>query len=472
MNSDQTMPTKISFKSNRVMINGEVVRTAIFARFMVAEVQTEVNEKYYLIFYKNALIYGDQLEKVQKDSFIDKVLNEGIVLDKEHPLLPVLLPATALAIPAKNKLFNHIQRNYSLLEIPCIAAALDSFFSSEQLAKPIENIFFHYRRNGSFFKAFQSIHILSDLSPSLEKLNDLLHSREYSSYSSFYTTSSLSAIQKKDPLFAEFHCFTNRKNTEHFQMLESLLNNEERYAEGLLVWMDDKRNHTSESVKSQTELALKYIPLENWILALSYAKINPYKWVSDARTFIEGLMREGQYEKAAVYLFPFIEDLPAEFHQVLNEIWKHMDAEFVSSHVDEFLLLHQQVAQENDPKQSEQRILQLTAKLMEGHDLTVVCEKLKPIQKNFPHSITIRKVNEMASLMENPDRMMELGQFYASFRHYDQAIECFFWEMELNPTDPAPVRQLCKMYQHKGMVKEASTYQQIYTQLKSDQETG
>jgi hypothetical protein len=472
MNSELTMPTKISFKSNRVMVNGEVVRTAVFARFMVTEVQAELNEKYYLIFYKNALIYGEQLEKVQKGSFIDKVLNEGIVLDQKHPLLPVLIPTTALTIPAKNKLFNHLQRNYSLLEIPCIAAALDSFFSTEQLSKPIENIFFHYRRNGSFSTAYQSIHLLSDLSPSLEKLSDLLHSREYSSYSSFYTTSSLSAIQKKDPLFAEFHCFMNRKNTEHFQLLAKILKDEERYAEGLLLWMDDKRNLTSESVKSQTELALKYIPLENWIQVLSYAKINPYKWLPETRTFIEGMMRDGQYEKAAVNLFPFIEDLPEEFHLLLNEIWKQVDAEFVSSHLDEFLLLHQQVAQENDPRQSEQRILQLTAKLMEGHDLKVVCEKLKPIQKSFPHSITIRKINEMAALMENPDRMMDLGQFYADFNQYDQAIECFFWEMELKPADPAPVRQLCKMYQHKGMVNEASAYQQIYTQLRSDQETG
>jgi hypothetical protein len=472
MNSELTMPTKISFKSNRVMVNGEVVRTAVFARFMVTEVQAELNEKYYLIFYKNALIFGEQLEKVQKGSFIDKMLNDGIVLDQKHPLLPVLIPSTALAIPAKNKLFNYLQRNYSLLEIPCIAAALDSFFSPEQLAKPIENIFFHYRRNGSFSKAYQSVHLLSDLSPSLEKISDLLHSREYSSYSSFYTTSSLSAIQKKDPLFAEFQCFTNRKKTEHFQMLEKILNNEERYAEGLLLWLDDKRNLTSESVKNQTELALKYIPLENWILVLSYAKINPYKWVPEARTFIEGLMREGQYEKAAVYLFPFIQDLPAEFHLLLNDIWKQVDAAFLSAHLEEFLLLHQQVAQENDPRQSEQRILQLTAKLMEGHDLKVVCEKLKPIQKHFPHSLTIRKINEMAALLENPDRMMELGQFYADFNQYDQAIECFFWEMELKPAEPAPVRQLCKMYQHKGMVKEASAYQQIYTQLRSDQETG
>ncbi|GAE45770.1 hypothetical protein [Mesobacillus boroniphilus] len=264
----------------------------------------------------------------------------------------------------------------------------------------------------------------------------------------------------------------NRKNTEHTQMLEKILKNEERYAEWLLLWMDDKRNLTSDFVKSQTELALNYLPLENWIQVLSYVKTNPYKWVPEARTFIEGLMKDGQYEKAAVNLFPFIEDLPEEFHLLLSEIWKQVDAEFVSSHLEEFLLFHQQVAQEHDPRQSEQRILQLTAKLMEGHDLKAVCEKLKPIQKSFPHSITIRKINEMAALLENPDRMMELGQFYADFNQYDQAIECFFWEMELNPADPAPVRQLCKMYQHKGMVNEASAYQQIYTQLRSEQETG
>lgn len=472
MNRERTMPTNISFKSNRVIINGVVVRAAIFARFFVAEVQSELNGNYYLIFYKNALIYGEQLEKVLKGSFIAKMLKEGIVLDAQHPLLPVLIPSNALSIPAKNKLFQHLERNYSPLEIPCISAALDSFFSPEQLIKPIETIFFHHRRNGSFFKAFQSIRILTDLSPSLKKLNALLQSREYSAYSSFYSTSSLSEIQKKDPLYAEFHCFMKRKNTEYFQMLEKILSNENRDAERLLLWIEAKGNHTHESIKSQTELALKSIPLENWILALTYAGMNPYKSLPEARTFLEQLLRDEQYEKAAIALFPFMDDLPAAYHPMLNEIWKQVDAEFVFAHLNEFLLLHQQVAQENDPSQSEQRVLQLTTKLMEEHDLTVVCEKLKPIQKHFPHSLVLRKINEMASLIENPDKMMELGLFFADFNQYDQAIECFFWEMELKPADPAPVRQLYKMYQRKGMMDEASAYQQIYTQLRSEQQSG
>ena len=69
---------------------------------------------------------------------------------------------------------------------------------------------------------------------------------------------------------------------------------------------------------------------------------------------------------------------------------------------------------------------------------------------------------------ENPDRMMELGDAYMEFKQFDQAIECYFWEMELRPQDPEPVLQICKCYQQKGMWSEAEVYQKIFTQLKSN----
>ncbi|MBT2687227.1 hypothetical protein J7I93_03410 [Bacillus sp. ISL-47] len=472
MKNEPMLPTQITFKSKKGIKNGVVIRTALFARFKVAVVETKLKEKYYFIFYKNNLIYGDLIEHIEEGTFIDKAMKEGIVLERNHPLLSGLYQAVPLTIPAKNKLFTMLQRNYSLLEIPCIAAALDSFFSKEQLSKTIEKIFFHFRRNGSFLKAFQSIHILSDLSPSLVTVGDILNTREFSSYANFYYTSPISAIHQKDPLYSEFYCFAKRKNCNHHTMLETLLKNQERYAEWLLVWMEDKKNLTPESVESNTDLALHYIPLENWIIALSQAKINPFQGVQQSLGFIEELIRNGQLEKAAIYLFPFIEDLPDEFNNVLKDLRKHLDPQFVASHLDEFLLLLQQIDQEDDPMQTEQRILQLIAKLMEGHDLMTVSAKLKPVSKKFPHSLAMRKINKMAAILEDPDRMMELGQYYAEFSQYDQAIECFFWEMELKPTDPDPVWQLCKMYQQKGMVQEASAYQQIYTQLRSRRETG
>ncbi|GLB59576.1 hypothetical protein [Cytobacillus sp. NCCP-133] len=472
MKSEQMLPAHITFKSKKAVITGEVVRTALFARFKVSEVETEPNERFYFVFYNNNLIYGERLEHIQKGTFLEKMMEEGIVLEKNHPFIPVLNPDAPLTIPAKNKLFTILQRKYSLLEIPCITAALDSFFTKEELSRIIEKIFFHFRRNGSFLKAFQSTHILSGLSPSLVSVDDILNTREFSSYASFYKNSPISAIHQKDPLYSEFFCFANRKNTNCIKLLESILKSQDRYAEWLLVWMEDKNNLTPDAVKSSTDLAVHYIPLENWILALSQEKINPYHGIHQSLGFIEELIQDRQYEKAATYLFPFMEDMPDEYNEVLNELRKHLNAQFVASHLDEFLFLLKQIDEEDDPMQTEQRILQLIAKLMEGHDIAAVYEKIKPISKKFPHSLAIRKINRMAAIVEDPDKMMELGQYYAEFSQYDQAIECFFWEMELKPTDPSPVLQLCKMYQKKGMVKEASAYQQIYSQLKSSRETG
>lgn len=449
------------------------MRAVIFARFKMVQVKTELKENYFLIFYKNSLIFGGKLENVEEGTFIDKAFKEGIVLETNHPFLPFLIPGKIFSLPAKNKLFTHLQREYALQEVACIAASLDSFFSKEYLIKIIEKVFFHFRRNGNFFKAFQVIQILADFSPSLKSARDILHSREFDPYFSFYNSSSISSIHEKDPLFAEFYCYKNREIPDHYKMLKNTLRNQERLAELLLLWLEKPKNLTdSESIKNYTELALLFMPMETWILTLCYVKINPFREMPESLNFIERLVLDGCYEKAAIYLFNFIDDLPYTYNDILNDLWKHLDASFVASHLDKFLPLLQQSGQEDEHEKSEQRLLQLTVKLLEEHDVMAVHKKLLPIQKNFTHSNVIRKINKMAEILEDPDRMMELGQYYAEFNQYDKAIECFFWEMELNPRDPSPVWQLCKMYQHKGLVQEASAYQQIYTQLRSNQKTG
>jgi tetratricopeptide (TPR) repeat protein len=143
----------------------------------------------------------------------------------------------------------------------------------------------------------------------------------------------------------------------------------------------------------------------------------------------------------------------------------------MAAHVDAFMLVIQRLLLKGDNNQSEQKLIQLIGKLLETYDLQAVHEKLLPIQKSVPHSPVMQKMNKMITLLEDPDQMMELGRYYAEFKQYDEAIECFSWEMELHPNDPAPVSQLSKMYQKKGMVNEATAYQQLYTQLKN-QEVG
>ena len=145
---------------------------------------------------------------------------------------------------------------------------------------------------------------------------------------------------------------------------------------------------------------------------------------------------------------------------------------FVLDHFDDFIKLLQHLPNSEKTKQFEQKVFQFAEILLKEHDLKTVYEKLLPITKVIPNLEVTGKIREMVNLLEDPDRMMELGDYYAEFKQFDQAIDCFFWEMEMQPENPSPVRKISKMYQSKGMVKEASAYQKIFAQLKSNQETG
>ena len=164
----------------------------------------------------------------------------------------------------------------------------------------------------------------------------------------------------------------------------------------------------------------------------------------------------------------FIGDLPASYDDIQSKIWRNSDSRFVIAHLEEFISLLKQLPEGETPKELDQKIFQIVVVLLERQGLKSVYEKLLPIQ-NFNLDV-IRKIGKMVELMEDPDRMMELGDYYADFKQYDQAIDCFFWEMELEPQNPSPVWKISKMYQFKGMVKEATTYQKIYEQLKDHQE--
>ena len=72
MNNELMMPIEISLKEKKKLTKGKVIQAVVFSRSTMFEVQTELNENYYLMYYKNSLVYGEKLEKVEKGSFIDQ----------------------------------------------------------------------------------------------------------------------------------------------------------------------------------------------------------------------------------------------------------------------------------------------------------------------------------------------------------------------------------------------------------------
>ncbi|MDR6999895.1 hypothetical protein [Neobacillus niacini] len=473
MDKELMMPTEISIKDKKKLMKGNIVRAALFARSKVVEVMTEGHDRYYLIYYKNSLIYGEKLTKITEGTFIDKVFHEGIILKAPNPMLPTFIPNLNVSIPNKNKLFSELQSHFSLQEVAYIATTLDSFFEKNQLIGMIDKIYFHFKRSGKFMKSFQVIRILNDFAPSLKSAKERFESYEYFSYHDFYNTSSLPDILKKDPHYIELHCFQNRLNPENHKFLEEILTKQECPVEVLLLWLERvEKLQNVECVEKYTALALRFITLEQWMLVLAEANINPFRVLTEAKTLIEKMIAKSNNEKAALYLFTFLDDLPHSYETILINIWENSDPKFVFTHLDNFLVLLKHLPDDKKTIHIEQKMLQLAVLLLEEHDLQTVRQKLIPIHETVSHLKVIEMINKMAELEEDPDRMMELGDYYAEFYQYDKAIDCFFWEMELQPQNPIPVLKISKMYQQKGMVKEASEYQKIGAQLKHNQQVG
>ena len=472
MYNELIKPTEMTIKDKKKIVKGNVTRAAIFARSKVIEAITADNEKFYFIYYKNTLIYGDKLDKVEESSFISKAFHEGITIKAPHPILTALTPNLSVSIPNKNKLFSQLQTHFSLEEIAYIATTLDSFFEKDLLIGIMDKTFFHYRREGNFIKSFQIIQILHHFSPAFKSAKERFESLEFNSYRDYYQSPNFPVLLKRDPLFVEVHCFKNRFNPDERLLLENILSKQDCLLE-LLLWLENvSSQRDAQKIEKYTEIALRFVTMEEWILILSLVNINPFREIPEAISILERMIKKENYQKAAFYLFDFIEDLPSSYDSLLSTIWEHSDSKFVISHFDDFITWFQKQPFGEKSKQSEQKIFQLAINLLAENDIKIVHEKLLSLQKLLPGSEVIRKINEMAALVENPDRMMELGDYYAEFKQFEKALDCFFWEMELQPQNPDPVLKISKMYHNKGMSKEAATYQKIYVQLKDNQQTG
>ena len=472
MDKGMSMQTELFIKEKKQTETGYVTRAAMFASSKVIEVSTVANENWYLIYYKNHFINGVKLTHIEEDTFIHKTFTNGIVIESPNPLLSAFIPHKAISIPMKNKLFSQLQLHFSLQEVAYIATTLDSFFMKDEIISLIDKVYFHFRRSGKFMKSYQVIRILNDFAPSLKSAKERLESQEFNAYHGIYKSSDFLSILKKDPLFVELYCFNHRFNPEERRVVEDILSQHDALA-AVLLWLEDiHRKQDTVTIEKYTNMALQYITLEEWMLVLGQVNINPFAVLPESKSLVEKMAEKGRVEQAALSIFAFINDLPSSYDAVLKTIWENSEPRFVLSHLDKFVELLQHLPRADRSRQMEEKIFQLAVNLFEEHELSFVQEQLVSIQELIPESEVIRKVKDMVQLEENPDRMMDVGDLYAEFKQYDKAIDCYFWEMELEPRNPLPVRKISKMYQLKGLNKEAASYQKLFEQLKSNQTAG
>ncbi|MFC0272916.1 tetratricopeptide repeat protein [Metabacillus herbersteinensis] len=453
---------KVTVNSEGQPIHLEVKRMAIYHRMKIVELMNESQETVYLFFYKDQFLTGKEI-KMKKNSHLSKAFKHGIVFTSPHPLIDGFLRKDQVfQFKSTNLVFKALLKQYSQQEVALILSFFDSFLSKDKINEVMKKFFYDYRRNGQYRLAFQILMIVR-LFDSKNTMLELSNSLEYSKHKILYDLND-PTLQANDPLYAEIMSFKKRANDPYFSNLQTTLAQEYRWMDVIAIYIDQITNGTIPT-EQQFPAFIKLISArfseQDRIYMLSNLSIQSTKLQTELVKLLEN---QARYEDAInVLIDDRTETSNVSIHgQLLNMLEKDtLQVEQI-----ELENLSTYLQNEQKLKNIEEILYSFIPKFLNKAELTDVHDWLQPLFQ-FDESLPILKtIQEMKTIKDDPDQQLTLGKMYHRLQQHQHAIDCFNWEMEMNPRDPEPVQWLTKVYLELGMVEESANYKYIYSSMR------
>ncbi|MBP1930951.1 tetratricopeptide repeat protein [Ammoniphilus resinae] len=455
---------RVTIRLSKEMVEGTVTRMAVYLRCKVLEVEVSDELTCYLVFYMDQVISYKELNDFPKGSFLDRAFQQGIVIHSPHPLISAFLQTKEIiTIPKLKGLFNKLQQHITLQEVAYVATTMDHILEKDQIAEIMREIFYHFRRNGQLFHAYQILWILRSFIPRVKWVQEAFNHMQFQKYKTMYEQDSESLI-KQDPLFVELHAYHNRDNKNHETKLQMLLKSQLRWIDCIALYLDHLKKYKDFSVyqellelvqKNMTKGDLTTIQMD------LYSEVPSFQLLR--KDLLESLMEQQYYYQALWVIQNQEAPLDIEQFETLEIIMENLDPKALvdPTKLSEFL----EPLFISDSEKKERIVRRFITHLLSIYEINEVKDWLKPLSQCQSLLPVIGEIDRMAMLSDDPDRQMELGELFYKYGQYKKAVGCFSWEMELNPTNTTPVHWLSKIYGEQGLKKEAKAYQQSYTQL-------
>ncbi|WP_078543677.1 tetratricopeptide repeat protein [Litchfieldia alkalitelluris] len=451
------MSNHVRIVEKNVEVLLEVNRVAFYAQGKVVECRGfEDNQVFYLYFYKNEFLTGKRATKVKPGCFFETAMKHGITFDAPHPMIDQLFPSNqTLPIISLKQLLDKLEQQKTPQEIALILSFFNDFIKPESLQKVIEKQFFEYRRNGQLLNAYQILQIAKLMNQCVwarETANRIEYQKYDKQYSQSYET-----LLKIDPLFAELKSYPNRHKET---VLSTIFKSKSRSLDLLALRFEDfTTSPTVETYQTLTTLIRSYLSQIDYVNTLLFLQKNtPFPQLQ--QDLIDLLLERKDYQQ----VFALI----SNYSIGLSFIQKEKLKDYLLSDdvlVSEYTCLHLVTLFKSERQTLEQILRQCVMTLLKKHHIGYVNQWLHPLkigQLSLPILSTIEK---MAIMQDDPDKQFLLGEYYHELQQYEKAIECFSWEMELNSTDPLPVKWLSKLYKELGMTNESKDYQQVFLSM-------
>ncbi|MBL5771576.1 hypothetical protein MXL46_18800 [Heyndrickxia sporothermodurans] len=434
-----------------------VEQMAIYLQSKIIEATDDQHNIYYLFFYKEQFLTYVKPTKLKRRTHIEKAFTKGIVLPSTHPLIHSLLFQDH---PYKKRTFNQlvkkVQSLYSPQEVAQIATFFESFISKKTIFSLIQSIFYDYRRNGQMFSSYRILRILMDFAPNHSWVKGLSSDLNFIKYGKLYDRLS-DELMTKDPIYMEKALYTDKS----YNQLIQLLKNQSRWMDEIALYI----HHISpENYVSLKQLLNNHFTDKEIIDVLEHLSNNTSDVLEINDDLLEIYLHHQNAEKMINLLFTHKLNLNPKQTQEFEQLLENVDLEpeqFPKEKVLSFLVPLFNI----NPEKAATLLHKFIVLQLKEYDIDSVVKRLIPLKIIMHAHPILEKLQHIQKLANDPDQQLLLGELYYEFQQFDQAIDCFSWEMELKSIDPKPVKWLSKIYNEIGMEQEHRAYRQLYIDM-------
>ncbi|TFD99710.1 hypothetical protein E2626_13060 [Jeotgalibacillus salarius] len=398
------------------------VRLAIHVPCTILEAHDEHHHLYHLYFEDQQFLAAKKVSRSKRRSYTEEAFTQGIVFLCPHPLAEQLAePESTLTNRTFTALLKKIEDNP--LKAVEIFSCFDGLIKEEKLFKVLRDHYYTYKRDGKFQKATIIYERIKAIYPDHEWVQSIRPDKmdfskdrrklweERKLTDNFSVQYQLAAAEeeyrsKPSPgTFQTLSAFTG----SHYSSSQAQLLFERLLADG---FDEPARNSFKEFIRNEQ-------PAE----ALQILVTHPFKLkasdVRDVRALLQDQdnLAELSLEDLCKKLSPLLSDHPEELNQIILSALKNTANRDI-------------------------------------HDLE---KQLKPVA----HLPVFKIVSQLTEIAEDPEQQAKAGFLYKEIGFYHEAIDCFSYEMELNPESREPVEQLSQTYLAAGLTHESKTYQQL-----------
>ncbi|MDC3425253.1 hypothetical protein NC797_12140 [Aquibacillus sp. 3ASR75-11] len=455
------METKVDVHlNNKQSLELSAKRLVIYQYTKIIEAMDTNQNTYYLFFFKDNYLTGHKLKTIMMGSYLHKALTNGIEFDGDHPITTSLLENRKSFIINRPHLFlKKAEKSYSKQELAFIYTILDTILTKESVKKYLKEMFYQYRRDGKLQAAYKLLLMYVDVDPSDPFGNDLKNSLQFQTYKEKYKNKDW--LVQYDPDYLEKKAFSQLDDSSFYKHLLSMLEQQGRYMD-LLAIRTKMLQYTShqENLIAIKELIATHFDEKNQLNFLQYlARTNP-----NVPEFAQALLHAYTQAKAHDAVVKFVTEYRINVTPAQKEAMKQS---FLTASLDTFTPLFDSLHHciihffQDEKSILEKIVTRCVSAFLQQYNLDSIKIWFTPFHEKGFHLAIEQKLDLMKQYEDDPDQQLALGELYLLFQQPEKSIECFKWEMELNPDNPIPVRKLIKLYQDLGNSEEAKAYQQL-----------